>query len=392
MNDEQEPLPKQDETRKAAFHEAVRRFDLLRAAGKELGFEEPELESAFERHAKADTFGVAFPQARPDEHPSITVARELEREFVQVAAQRWRARTEELPRLNDLAEEAARLRARGADLTPLRVRRVLSITNSYEQKLERRRERLERAAERAEDRSAAAFEQSNKAIEHIPFGQPILVGHHSEGAHRSALKKCHRAMDRFVAEGRKAEHLDRLASRVGKGGISSDDPDAPEKLQERLAALERRRAEMKRVNAQFRNGGWEAVEGLSDETRERLKAIMAQAPWVKVPFEAYSLSNLGANIRRVKERIEELEAKAEEPPRAALEGRGCRIEEDQAENRIRFIFDTKPDSAVRETLKREGFRWSPTVGAWQRQLNSAGRAAAERVRATLDQDEETPER
>ncbi len=388
MDDEQEPLPEQDETRKAAFHEAVRRFDLLRAGAKELHFAEPELEVAFERHAQADTFGVAFPREQPDEDPTVTLAREREREFVQVAAQRWQARTGEHPRLNDLAEVAARLHERGADLTPLRVRRALGIKNSYEEKLERRRERLEHAAERAEQRSATAFEQSNKAIEHIPFGQPILVGHHSEGAHRSALKKCHRAMDRFVAEGKKAEHLDRLASRVGKGGISSDDPDAPEKLHERLAKLEREREEMKRVNAQFRKGGWGAVEGLSDETRERLKAIMAQAPWVRVPFEPYSLSNLGANIRRIKERIEELQAKTEEPPRAALEGRGYRLEEDQDDNRIRFVFDAKPEQSVRELLKREGFRWSPTVGAWQRQNNAAGRAAADRVCVHLAEGDE----
>lgn len=377
------PPPEQDEARRALFHEAVRRLDLLRAAAKKLGFEEPELEAAFERHAGADTFTVAFPVERPDEDPEVTAQREVEREFVQVAAERWQARTEEFPRLSDLADEAARLQERGGDLTPLRVRKVLGVKNAYEEKLDRRRTRLERAAERAEERSAAAFEQSKKAIEHVPFGQPILVGHHSERAHRNALKKSHRAMDRSVDELRLAEELERKAKAVGKAGISADDPDAPEKLHERLAELERRRAEMKRVNAEFRSGGWDAVSGLSDDARDTLKAAMARAPWVRAPFESYALSNLAANIRRVKQRIEELEVREVEAPRAALQGPGYRLEEAAAENRLRFLFDSKPEEPVRRLLKQQGFRWSPHAGAWQRQLNSAGRAAAERVRTAL---------
>jgi len=363
----------------------VRRLDLLRAAGKELGFDEPELEAAFERHAKADTFGVAFPLARPDEPRAETVARELEREFVQVAAERWQARTEELPRLDDLAEEARRLHAQGHALTPLRVRRVLALRNSYEERQERRRERLERAAERARLRSDAAYEASNKAIEHIPFGQPILVGHHSERAHRNAIEKSHRAMDRFVAEAKKAEHLDRLASRVGKGGISSDDPDATSKLQNELEGMEARREMMKRVNAQFRRGGWDAVEGLSEGAKERLQADLARAPWQGTnPFPAYALTNLGANIRRVRARLEELQARESAPEAAPVEGRGYVLQESPDDNRIRFIFDAKPDEAARTLLKRNGFRWSPTAGAWQRQLNDAGRAAAAFVRERLD--------
>ncbi len=31
------------------------------------------------------------------------------------------------------------------------------------------------------------------------------------------------------------------------------------------------------------------------------------------------------------------------------------------------IFDGKPDSDVRDKLKSRGFRWAPSVGAWQRQ-------------------------
>lgn len=74
------------------------------------------------------------------------------------------------------------------------------------------RERARLKAERYEEwsnaamrRSNAACEQSDAAVAGIPFGQPILVGHHSEKAHRRALEKAHAAMDRCVAESNKAE-------------------------------------------------------------------------------------------------------------------------------------------------------------------------------------------
>ncbi|HAO14890.1 MAG TPA: hypothetical protein DDE71_04930, partial [Tenacibaculum sp.] len=39
----------------------------------------------------------------------------------------------------------------------------------------------------------------------IPFGQPILVGHHSEKRHRRTIEKAHRAMDKCLEESKKAE-------------------------------------------------------------------------------------------------------------------------------------------------------------------------------------------
>ena len=47
-------------------------------------------------------------------------------------------------------------------------------------------------------------------------------------------------------------------------------------------------------------------------------------------------------------------------------------------------FDGKPDEATRALLKANGFRWSPSQGAWQRMLNDNGRYAAQKVRDELD--------
>lgn len=66
-------------------------------------------------------------------------------------------------------------------------------------------ERYGEWADKARQRSDEAFERSNNAVAGIPLGQPILVGHHSEGMHRAAIKRSWAAMDKSVEESKKAE-------------------------------------------------------------------------------------------------------------------------------------------------------------------------------------------
>lgn len=66
-------------------------------------------------------------------------------------------------------------------------------------------ERYEEWADKAHQRSEEAFERSERAVAGIPMGQPILVGHHSERAHRAAIDKSWAAMGKSVEEMHKAE-------------------------------------------------------------------------------------------------------------------------------------------------------------------------------------------
>ena len=52
--------------------------------------------------------------------------------------------------------------------------------------------------------------------------------------------------------------------------------------------------------------------------------------------------------------------------------------------RVQLRFDGKPDDETRALLKRNGFRWAPSLGVWQRQLNDNGKYAAHRVMEVLD--------
>ena len=87
------------------------------------------------------------------------------------------------------------------------------------------------------------------------------------------------------------------------------------------------------------------------------------------------LTNLSANIRRVKARIDEL-ATAPSREDTTHERKGFEIVHNTEDNRIQIIFPGKPSAEVRDLLKANGFRWAPSASAWQRQLNNAGIYAA----------------
>ena len=95
--------------------------------------------------------------------------------------------------------------------------------NSFEAKQAARKAQLEAAADRAEDRANAAYGRADmsESATGIPFGQPILVGHHSEKRHRAAIARSDAAMRKSVDEGKKADALRSKAASVGTGGIAS---------------------------------------------------------------------------------------------------------------------------------------------------------------------------
>jgi len=252
--------------------------------------------------------------------------------------------------------------------------------NAYEEKQERRRERFAELAEKAQGQAESRFRTAGQAVDGIPMGQPILVGHHSERRHRAALAKCDRNMRAGCEAQKKAKYYTGKAASVGHAGISSDDPDAVDKLREKLSGMERMQATMKAVNKAIRRKGATAYSiaqeaGVSVELAEKaLKPDFCG----RIGFPNYALQNNNANIRRVKERIADLEKLAEAQTTAGEDvtthtGEGWKVVESVTENRLMIIFDAIPAEETRGNLKRHGFRWSPTNGAWQRHLNNAAR-------------------
>lgn len=90
--------------------------------------------------------------------------------------------------------------------------------------------------------------------------------------------------------------------------------------------------------------------------------------------------DLNAEIRRVKERIEEL-SKRQEGGFVGWEFNGGEVRANTADNRLQIFFEEKPDEETRSDLKHNGFKWSPKANAWQRQLTENAYYAADRINA-----------
>lgn len=180
--------------------------------------------------------------------------------------------------------------------------------------------------------------------------------------------------------------LDKIRS-VGTGGISSDDPQAVEKLEAKLATLEKHQEMMKAANAAIRMKDPAKGDAKLAElgyTPEDIAKLRAPDFCGRIGYPAYELQNNNANIRRIRGRIAELKKRTESAPEG-WEFDGGRVVVNTAENRLQIIFDGKPNADVRTELKGEGFRWAPSQGAWQRQLTDNAMRAARRLKCIAPQ-------
>lgn len=237
-----------------------------------------------------------------------------------------------------------------------------------------RRERLERKAElrrewaeKRKDRAATSFNAARAATEHIPMGQPILIGHHSEGRHRAAIARSDRAMragcenaDMAAHHARKAEGIERQLERC----VFSDDPDAVESLQAKIDRAEKLQETMTAANKIVRR------KPKNESTPEKMAELVAigltetQARQLFVPDFAgrigfHELTNNNANIRRMKERVKIIEANNARKAAAESSPDGVTIEGSEY---VRVTFAEKPEREVLNALKAAGFYWQG--GSW----------------------------
>ena len=167
--------------------------------------------------------------------------------------------------------------------------------------------------------------------------------------------------------------LDKIQG-IGTGGISSDDPEALKKLKEKLAGLERNHENMKAVNAYYRKH--KTLDGCPDLYEDIRQDLEKYSHLGFIP--TYRLSYNLAEIKRVKQRIAALERLAERPPQG-WKFDGGEVVVNTGENRLQILFEGKPDAIMRTALKKRGFRWAPSRGAWQRQLTNNAMYAAKEV-------------
>lgn len=248
--------------------------------------------------------------------------------------------------------------------------------NAYEQRQAARRQRMQDRADRKRSQAQNLYSSAKQRADMIPFGQPILVGHHSERADRQNRERITNTFRKSFEMSKQADELERRAN-AASNAISSDDPDAVTKLKKKLGELKAAQDLMKKANRLLRKGD---VQGLVDLVGQAHADELQKPDFMgRVGFADFQLKNNNANIRRISQRIEDLETRRQAVAAEPVIGDGWEINEDVEDNRVLITFEGKPAAEVRKVLKGHGFKWSPSRGAWVRMLNNAGRYAATRV-------------
>lgn len=171
--------------------------------------------------------------------------------------------------------------------------------------------------------------------------------------------------------------------------IKSSDADALEKLQRKLEKAEALQAEMKEANAYYRkHKSLKGYKDFSDERAEELDKAISET-WYQKPFAPFELTNNNAKIKSAKARIAQIErlkkeaADTAEQPEADETADLYKVVENAEIMRLQVIFDGKPNAYARSIMKRNGFRWSPSNSAWQRQLTQNAKYSLKRVQEEL---------
>jgi hypothetical protein len=260
--------------------------------------------------------------------------------------------------------------------------------NHYELRQAERKARQADRAERLAAEARATYNRARDMASVIPFGQPILVGHYSERRDRNYRARIHSTFGKAFALDKAANEAAAKANTVSTA-ISSDDPDAPDKLAERIAALEERQAVMTATNKAHKAflKAPEApktlglIAALPESAQALLRSYKPAYSWEPHPFPPYQLTNNNANIRRLKDRLAMMERDRAVAVPKETQGDGYKIVEDPDDNRLLIVFDQIPSPERRAKLKSAGFKWSPTRKAWVRQLNNRARWCAEQALA-----------
>lgn len=156
-----------------------------------------------------------------------------------------------------------------------------------------------------------------------------------------------------------------------------------EVLKKKLADAEKNQEYMKLANAILRKKTTkeekikEIMEktGLSEAT---VSQVFKANCYGDIGFERFELTNNNANIRRMQERVKELEKK-EATPSEDIPFEGGTIADNADLDRVQINFNTKPNEAMIAKLKGEGWRWSPSNSAWQRKRTDMALRSARRL-------------
>jgi Domain of unknown function (DUF3560) len=259
--------------------------------------------------------------------------------------------------------------------------------STYDECLEARIDRHDRSVSAAETKAQDLHAKARSMADRIPFGQPVLVGHYSEGRDRRFRDRIHSTFGKaFDAHA----YATKLASRkIGTAGIASDDENAIQKLETKIVGIDAEHTELKAFNAATKKaGGTPQFHLLTQVNIDAYNQLLHVVPYQVSNglFPGYMLTALTAERARCRKRIEALTALSNSGrvEYGDLEMVGWELTEDSGRYVLTFA-ERQPVDVV-ATVKQAGFVWSPSRDAWVRKITPNARHTVERLAHKLETD------
>ncbi|WP_020211112.1 hypothetical protein [Gilvimarinus chinensis] len=310
------------------------------------------------------------------------------------------------PFFNDIKAETAASAFNNTSFSP--EKRGAMIRAEYALALINDRKEIQNAVDAAKERGATVATGAEQIIDNWFIGHrtglrsaySAYIGSHSRVASPAITgparfpvernrKRCDAADNKLKAI---SEYRDKSKKQVlrallphGDGiEIRTDDPDASKKLQAKIRELETRRDCMKRSNAVIRKHLKKSGE-LSGAVREACIAdLMTATGYTRktveqiitpsqgfgdIGYASYELSNLGAEIRRLKHRVADVESVQSLSINDEFSnGISVSISTD---GKICIDFGDKPTDEVRQAIRySHGYKWSRKRREWVRKLTT----------------------
>lgn len=182
---------------------------------------------------------------------------------------------------------------------------------TYRERRQARADRLRGWAQTREERASATL----AANDALPYAHDIaFLTQPGRIVARERLnasdQRAHESLAKAAEMNRRADSIDAATDRA----IYSDDPDATERLAEKIAGLEAERARIVAYNTACRKAGKVTAEALAllDDSQRASVRQLADIGFLRAngSMPSYATSNLSGNIGRLRDRLARLSAVA----------------------------------------------------------------------------------
>jgi len=256
---------------------------------------------------------------------------------------------------------------------------------AFKEKKIRRVENLKNRIAKKASEAEQIYNSADQMQKCIPWGQPILIGHHSEKGDRRFRARIHQKRGKAFALFDEVKNLERrIESIENNNSILIDDPEAKSKLENKIELLKISVEKSKAYNKilgklkTYSNALVELEKIVKDSERRDedkktalflLKSLSRQYSFYALPPEKiqayyFSMTNSGAEIRRLEKRLIEIDLKNNTGLEMSF--KFSKVSDDGVY--IKIDFDDKPNDEIRGILKSSPLvlKWSSFQGAWIR--------------------------